>query len=75
MGILTLIGFSNSILNACSCDTIFFKDAIEYADEISTGKIVKAEKFKNDKFINLDNTEEINWNWRYHFEVEKMERK
>lgn len=62
---------ANSKLDACSCDPISFKDAIEYADEIFVGKITKAERFENGKFINADNKEEINWDWRYYFEIEK----
>lgn len=71
IGIVILIGMVNSKLNACSCDTISFKDAVEYADEIFVGKITKVEKFENGKFINADNQEEINWDWRYYFEIEK----
>lgn len=71
IGIIILIGVVNSKLNACSCDTISFREALEYADEIFVGKIIKAEKFKNGKFINADNQEEINWNWRYYFEIDK----
>lgn len=61
----------NAKLYACSCDTISFENAIEDADEIFVGKIVKAERFENGKFINADNKEEINWVWRYYFEIRK----
>ena len=62
---------ANSKLDACSCDTISFKDAIEYADEIFVGRIIKVERYKNGKFMNTDNQEEINWDWRYYFEIER----
>lgn len=71
VGIIILAGMANSKLDACSCDTISFKDAIEYADEIFVGKITKAEKFENGKFVNVNNKEAINWDWRYYFEIEK----
>lgn len=56
---------------ACSCDRISFEDAVELADEIFVGKITKVERFKNDKFINGINNDEIGWDWRYYFNVEK----
>lgn len=68
--IIILIGMANSKLDACSCDTISFKDAIEYADEIFVGKITKVERFENGKFVNADHREEANWDWRYYFEIE-----
>ena len=71
IGIFVLLKIGCSTLNACSCDTISFKDALEYADEIFVGKIVKAERFENGKFLNADNQEKINWDWRYYFEVKK----
>jgi len=61
----------NSVLIACSCDTISFEKAVEYADEIFVGEIVKAEKFESGKFINSKLQEETLWDWKYHFKIRK----
>ena len=61
----------NLELDACTCDPISFEDAIEYADEIFVGKIIKVERFENGRFMNIYNKEEIYWGWRYYFEIEK----
>lgn len=71
IGISILIGLNSSKLAACSCDPISFDRAIEYADEIFIGTIVKAERFENGNIINYANQEEIIWGWSYHFEVKK----
>lgn len=70
IGIIFLLITSFSRLNACSCDTISFNEAVNYADEIFFGKIIKAEKFNDGKYV-LGNQERINWNWKFQFEVEK----
>lgn len=72
-GILLILFFAlvNYNINACSCDTISFDKAINIAEEIFVGKIVKVERFKNGKFINVDGIEEINWDWKYYFQVKK----
>jgi LPXTG-motif cell wall-anchored protein len=69
--IVFLIVILNFDVNACSCEPISFKDALEYADEIFVGKIVKAERFNNGTFINADKKEEISWDWRYYFQIRK----
>jgi hypothetical protein len=71
IGIFSLIGFLNCELFACSCDPISFDDALEYADEIFVGTIKKAELYENGTYINGSGQEEINWDWRYYFEIRK----
>lgn len=66
-----LISFSTFKIYSCSCDITPFQQALEYADEIFVGKIVKAEKYKNGIFINENNEQETNWDWRFYFEVTK----
>ena len=60
-----------TILNACSCDTIAFESAVEFADEIFIGKIVKAERYESDRFVNENGQEEVELIWKYHFDVIK----
>ena len=63
----------NSEVNACSCDTISFKEASEhYADEIFVGKIIKAERYEIGRYKHEEgDEEEIDYGWKYLFEVEK----
>lgn len=54
---------SSSNSYSCSCDTIPFEEAVEWADEIFIGTIVKAEK------VNIGFGME--YRWAYTFEVDK----
>ena len=74
VGICFLIGVSISNANACSCDTIPFNEAIENADEIFIGRIIKAERFEAEVFIDDINDyeeEKIIWGWKYEFEIKQ----
>lgn len=55
----------------CSCDTEKFESAIESADEIFVGSIVKAEKYQNGHYLDKDDKEVANYNWKFHFEVKE----
>jgi len=54
---------------ACSCDTLSFQDAVEWADEIFIGRIVKIEEVEQ----NRKNAERYSENeyWVTHFEISK----
>ena len=65
------IGAITPKISACSCDTISFDRAVNYADEIFVGKVFKAEKIENGKFKNSNGKKEINWIWSYHFNVKE----
>jgi hypothetical protein len=70
-GILILIVFNISKANACSCDTTSLENALEFSDEIFTGKVVKVEEYKNGQFVKIDNEEKASYPLRYYFEVER----
>lgn len=62
--VLLVMVCMNLYLIGCSCDIISFDKAVRKSDEIFVGKIVKVEKHnKNGK------STELNYVWRYHFEV------
>ena len=66
-----LISVPIASLIACSCDTIPFSGAVKIADEIFVGRIIKAERFKNQEFITSSGKKEAIWDWRYYFEVKE----
>lgn len=68
--LLILFGLTHSNTNACSCDTVSFEKAVDYADEIFIGKIVKAELFENGSY-HYGDEEKFNWDWRYYFKVNR----
>lgn len=53
-------------LHSCSCDTISFSKAIQFSDEIFTGRIIRA---KGPSF--LSNSKKNQGSWRFLFEIEK----
>lgn len=56
-------------VEACSCDTISFDDALVYADEIFLGELIKIEKVKAGTFEYEDGESIQMWEARYYFEV------
>lgn len=66
LGFLLMYGIR---LPACSCDTIPFKPALESADEVFVGEIVKADLFVSEVYLDSQGEERTEWSWRYHFEV------
>ncbi len=62
--VLLILIFMKLYLIGCSCDIISFEKAVSTSDEIFVGKIVKVEKHVKD-----GESTDLNYVWRYHFEV------
>lgn len=66
-----LITFPIKSSYACTCNTISFEEAVDYAEEIFIGRIVKAELYENGEYYDeFEDSKEINWSWKFYFEVE-----
>jgi hypothetical protein len=71
IGLFLIIGAKLYDLKACSCDPIPFEKAVERADEIFVGKIVRAEKVDYGSIMTKDGRKLIETGWKYDFEVQR----
>ncbi|WP_027418947.1 hypothetical protein [Crocinitomix catalasitica] len=60
--LIVLIFLGSNTTKACSCDTIAFNDAIDWAEEIFTGHIIKIEAIDT-------RGDYYGWRWKYTFKV------
>ena len=71
ISIILLTMAVGSKLTACSCSKKSFEEALERADEVFIGRIIKAELYSNEAFNDSYPVEEERLDWRFYFEVKK----
>ena len=61
----------NLKVSGCSCNQTPYLQAIENADEIFIGEIIKAERYYKIRSVTSLFEEDLEWGWKYYFEIKK----